>query len=687
MKIINNLRALKSILHFAQNICLFAIIGATTLTSAQTNSRIWTISQDSSWEDLKLFLPKAKMDGISVWVYLMPPTKSPPVCSSCSYSEPFRLDFIRWAEEIARLSLRYSNVKGYAIEDYQENINLGYFTQNYIDTVVATAKSINPKIQFSSIDITPPSAPASLIATSGINKITLEWINPTATDLAKIYVYRASTTNPTVLIDSINANVQTYLDTPLTAGSIYFYRLKARDNSFNYSVYSSNVSATLNSVTDNTTNWYVDRDAAGDGSGSDWINAATSLTSLNWTPITAGDTIYVSGGITSKTYDRIMLEGKGVDGGVIVITNGKDAGHNGEVIFSPSNSSNNYTFRIKANSKNIKLTGITFNCDITAGINNGAVVSLSQVTNIQIDNCHIKSNGSVHGINAGGCTSLEIINSIIETTTNNYTYEQDGIIIGQGGGGHTITGNTITLRGTNASPHKDCIQFWGNEGLNNNYQTVIANNLFIQNSSGITNVQGLYISGVYANRFLVYNNIFLINGLNAASAVSFNHAVVDTAYNLSLGLYNNTVITGSANQRALTLSYLDTLTVKNNIFMNDAGGSTMMLFADLQGCHNIDFDYNQYFRRGAAMRIDTTAKGVPNESVTWAGWQALGYDAHSDTGTVSFANIWGTTAADHKLTDGSIGIDDGTAISIFYTDIEGTLRPRGASWDKGALER
>ena len=56
------------------------------------------------WDDLKLFLPKVRDAKIAVWVYLVPPTESPPRYGSL-YSEPSRLDYLRWAEEIARLSL------------------------------------------------------------------------------------------------------------------------------------------------------------------------------------------------------------------------------------------------------------------------------------------------------------------------------------------------------------------------------------------------------------------------------------------------------------------------------------------------------------------------------------------------------------------------------------------------------
>ena len=100
------------------------------LTTSDLKTYAWQIDKDNSWEDLKLSLPELKIAGISIYVSLMPPTNNLP-------SEPFGLDFINWAQEIAGLSLRYSNVKGYAIKDFQENINIGLFRQSYIDSMEA----------------------------------------------------------------------------------------------------------------------------------------------------------------------------------------------------------------------------------------------------------------------------------------------------------------------------------------------------------------------------------------------------------------------------------------------------------------------------------------------------------------------------------------------------------------------
>jgi hypothetical protein len=51
----------------------------------------------TDWDDLMLFLPRAGAAGINVWVYLVPPSESPPKYGS-QYSEPFRLDYYRWRQ-------------------------------------------------------------------------------------------------------------------------------------------------------------------------------------------------------------------------------------------------------------------------------------------------------------------------------------------------------------------------------------------------------------------------------------------------------------------------------------------------------------------------------------------------------------------------------------------------------------
>jgi hypothetical protein len=104
---------------------------------------VWHVRTD--WDDLKLFLPKAAQANIQVWVYLVPPTESAPKYGDL-YCEPFRLDYGRWAEEIARLSLQHTNLTAWVIDDFYANHE--FFTPAVIQDLQHRAKGINPRLAF-----------------------------------------------------------------------------------------------------------------------------------------------------------------------------------------------------------------------------------------------------------------------------------------------------------------------------------------------------------------------------------------------------------------------------------------------------------------------------------------------------------------------------------------------------------
>src|ERR1035437_6447610 len=151
---IKHMKKIPSFHHLQEHISLFLIVIQLSIIlfvfippiNAQTT--LIPISEPNDWTKLIDFLPNAKMAGQSIWISLLPPSKTPPICPTCNYYEPYRLDFIHWANEIANLSLRYSNLTGYAIGDLQNNLNLGYIKQTYIDSMVTTSKSTNPRLQF-----------------------------------------------------------------------------------------------------------------------------------------------------------------------------------------------------------------------------------------------------------------------------------------------------------------------------------------------------------------------------------------------------------------------------------------------------------------------------------------------------------------------------------------------------------
>ncbi|WP_157128397.1 hypothetical protein [Cupriavidus sp. USMAA2-4] len=113
------------------------------------NTYMWLIWRSpNDWPDLKDFLPKAAAAGISVWVYLVPPSETGLQDKRFPFPEPFRVDYIRWAQEIAQLSLAHGNLVGYVIDDFWGNVQTGKLTKDYVSRFVAAGKLINPRLKF-----------------------------------------------------------------------------------------------------------------------------------------------------------------------------------------------------------------------------------------------------------------------------------------------------------------------------------------------------------------------------------------------------------------------------------------------------------------------------------------------------------------------------------------------------------
>ncbi len=106
---------------FFSIILLLIVLLSNSDVKAQTQT--WYIQNANDWQNLQSYLPKAKITGTNINIALLPPSQCPPINPSGNYSEPYKLDFVTWASEIAKLSLRYSNIKGYFIQDVNENIS------------------------------------------------------------------------------------------------------------------------------------------------------------------------------------------------------------------------------------------------------------------------------------------------------------------------------------------------------------------------------------------------------------------------------------------------------------------------------------------------------------------------------------------------------------------------------------
>jgi hypothetical protein len=114
----------------------------TAIKARTYNFLVWRAVND--WDDLQLFLPRARQNNIKVWVTLCPPSECPP--HTHHFSEPFRLDYQRWAVEIAKLSLRETNLVAWSLDDFSYRSST--FTLGYVKKMVTSARHINPRLAF-----------------------------------------------------------------------------------------------------------------------------------------------------------------------------------------------------------------------------------------------------------------------------------------------------------------------------------------------------------------------------------------------------------------------------------------------------------------------------------------------------------------------------------------------------------
>ena len=100
-------------------------------------------------EKLPEFCKKARDENIEVWVYLVPPSEAPinrfkPI-EERKYP-PYDMDYLKWVEKIAQISLENPNLTLLMIDDFAHDLK--FFTIDYTKKIYEKIKTINPKLLF-----------------------------------------------------------------------------------------------------------------------------------------------------------------------------------------------------------------------------------------------------------------------------------------------------------------------------------------------------------------------------------------------------------------------------------------------------------------------------------------------------------------------------------------------------------
>ena len=471
--------------------------------------------------------------------------------------------------------------------------------------------------------------------------------------------------------------------------------------------------------------WYIDGTVGGGShNGTSWPNAWSSFDTVNWSGIHAGDTLYISGGSSSKTYTEPWTVGVGGTSGN-PITIGIDAAnpsHNGTVIFDYNACGDGCT-----------ATGLTLNQNyvtLSGNVNGANHIQIINLRNTSASRSTIGIYGSsnigvtidhftftndnnpirfdyANGVTVRNCSITQLrgdagiaMNASVGTFDNNLIYGNylepmvnvgiggpDGI---QGSSGISIYNNTIKEVTSTAiitsQQHPDMMQITGN------YIKVYGND-FINVGDSVFDYDA-WANGT-PHDIWVYNNIFrIVTAIDLYPEYFRMYCSSGKFISITnVKIMNNTFIDNNDdanNIRMDTFRGTPTATgieIKNNIWYNAGRGASTSAFSidDSAGftSSSFSFDANVYFQNSGTTSI--RFRGVVYPATNWI----AANEPHSTTAQPLFLSYSpGNINNDLHLKSGSaVAVDQGVSLAPYFTtDKDGVSRPQGADWDIGAYE-
>jgi len=465
---------------------------------------------------------------------------------------------------------------------------------------------------------------------------------------------------------------------------------------------------------------YVAQNTTGSGSGadaSDCCSAAWFNTGANWGSgaglISPGDTVHLVGTITTA----LTVQSSGTSGNPITIL--FSSGAIMTAPYWPSTAAINlqgYSYLVVDGGPNgtIQCTanGTALANQVAAGAVNAAGNNIT-VQNLIITNLYVRQAGATDSITSGGIgfQNSGLANIIIRNNTiswcycpiwigwygsgnaniqiysNTCYYANWGIATGDQEASSSLNGlyihhNRISGLSYWDDPsdnnHHDGIFCWcvqGNSTLNNLqvYDNVIGPDL----GTGANCTAGIYISSLNPdpiNSPLVYNNVLYTSA--ADLGVPSNGFICLSEVTGGYVLNNTTDATGASTPTTIGLRVYagSGVVVRNNIFSNNG----LPIYNDDTTSSGVSAcDYNDYYNDSGDFYYN-------GGEISYASWQALGFDSHSLTANPLYVNA---PAFNFDTQSGSPCATAGTNESAYFTtDIAGGSRPSGSGWSIGAYQ-
>ena len=437
--------------------------------------------------------------------------------------------------------------------------------------------------------------------------------------------------------------------------------------------------------------WYVDNSVSSSGNGTSWTNAWKDFNNINWSLIKPGDTLYISGGAASQTYNQTLSVGaSGTSGNPITIRVGQDSGHNGQVIISGASiqlANRNY-ITIDGSVGGVQKLEIKDNFDILNRENGWAIRADNTIGTVvkfcKITNCNngiglsysrnytvndsimraIRGDVAIRGtLSSGSWDANKIFNNDIELYYNSKTPPgasgayagPDGI---QPGDGTSIYNNKLKVVETTeytSTQHPDTLQLAGSE-------IKVYGNEFINIGDSMIDYDA-WAGGTIRNIW-IYNNLFnQVDNIDLYPEYIRMYSTGDPINTFTgVKILNNTFVDSRAtNQGNWATIYMPTAQWH--------GGSGSGTGNEIR---------NNIFLHTGDLAID---KNLP-ASITFSN------NIYSRAQSIDPSGIVGTPQLDSNfvpLATDTLARNRGTNLSTYFTlDMLGDTRD--SSWDIGAYE-
>jgi len=439
-------------------------------------------------------------------------------------------------------------------------------------------------------------------------------------------------------------------------------------------------------------NWYVDNAVSVSGDGTSWATAWKNLTNI--TRVTAGDTVYISGGSTGNTQTYAVPTGAwqptgGSLGNPITYQIGQDAGHNGTVIFTIPSGTNPWLY-LDTSQSNLVISGDAGDGAQHFKITNEACAgygcvdgNLGRANHVRISYVNFQTQGSImYFWNNGGsgyATGLEIDHNVMDADPS-----ADHLIFiapaCTGYGQNWIHDNVMTGLTLSNGLGVDFIQdgFGCLDIYNNWFHSSVGAYTSGQHQDGYQSISNVQYLKIYNNRFTNISNYAIYiegaaSGSNGANLMFYNNQIEYTDSAFGSGGHQGIAI----GPHVGGLSWTNVL-VANNTFVDYVGSwciavrdpgpySPPVTWTNVRVINNICWN-------GSGNIIDT---GVTNlDNIT------------SKTGThfVRYTEFSLTNDMHLLGADTTFGGQGANLSSDFTTDKDGYARQATGAWDIGAYE-